>query len=112
MGNGDNEMKQQCKDEGMEPVLSLAKSNSIWHQKDLTAKRLVGDYKKLNEVLVKPKYPIPLISDVLDQLRGSNYFTTPGFKHAGFNNYQSPKVRETSCLLQQQSGTFRPRTLP
>jgi hypothetical protein len=35
---------------------------------------LCQDYRKLNEVLVKDKTPLPLISEVLDQLKDAKYF--------------------------------------
>jgi len=33
------------------------------------------DYRALNKVTVKNKYPIPLIADFFDQLGGARYFT-------------------------------------
>jgi len=36
---------------------------------------LVQDYRALNAVTVKNKYPLPLISELVFQLRGAKYFT-------------------------------------
>lgn len=38
--------------------------------------RLVIDYRKLNQKTVSDKYPMPEISNILDQLGGNRYFTT------------------------------------
>lgn len=38
--------------------------------------RLVIDYRKLNQKTVSDKYPMPEISNILDQLGGNKYFTT------------------------------------
>ena len=38
--------------------------------------RLVIDYRKPNEQLIKPCWPIPSIEDIFDTLKGSAYFTT------------------------------------
>jgi hypothetical protein len=35
---------------------------------------LVQDYQNLNDITVKNAYPLPLISDVIDQLRGAKVF--------------------------------------
>ena len=37
--------------------------------------RLCTDYRLLNLVTVKNKYPLPRIDDLFDQLRGSKYYT-------------------------------------
>ena len=37
--------------------------------------RLCTDYRSLNPVTVKNKYPLPRIDDLFDQLRGSKYYT-------------------------------------
>lgn len=38
--------------------------------------RLVVDYRKLNQKTISDKYPMPEISNILDQLGGNRYFTT------------------------------------
>jgi len=37
--------------------------------------QLVQDYHALNSMIVKNKYPLPLISELVSQLRGARYFT-------------------------------------
>jgi len=37
--------------------------------------RLVQDYRALNSITVKNKYPLPLISELVSQLRAARYFT-------------------------------------
>jgi hypothetical protein len=50
------------------PVLFFKKS----HGRGL---RLCVDYRALNRVIVKNRYPLPLISELLDRLRKAKYFT-------------------------------------
>jgi len=47
--------------------------------------RLVQDYRALNSMTVKNKYPLPLISELVSQLRGARYFTKLDVRW-GFNN--------------------------
>jgi len=47
--------------------------------------RLVQDYQALNSMTVKNKYPLPLISKLMSQLRGARYFTKLDVRW-GFNN--------------------------
>jgi len=47
--------------------------------------RLVQDYRALNTMTVKNKYPLPLISELINKLRGANYFTKLDVRW-GFNN--------------------------
>jgi hypothetical protein len=43
-------------------------------KKDET-KRMCIDYRSLNEVTIKNKYPLPRIEDLFDQLRGASVFS-------------------------------------
>jgi len=47
--------------------------------------QLVQDYRALNSIMVKNKYPLPLISKLVSQLRGARYFTKLNICW-GFNN--------------------------
>ena len=37
--------------------------------------RMVVDYRALNEVTTKNKYPMPMINDLFDQLHGAKVFS-------------------------------------
>ena len=59
------------------PVFFIKKKDgSLW---------LVQDYQALNSMMVKNKYPLPLISELMSQLHGARYFTKLDV-HWGFNN--------------------------
>jgi len=59
------------------PVFFIKKKDGLLH--------LVQDYHALNAITVKNRYPLPLISKLVSQLRGARYFTKLNV-HWGFNN--------------------------
>ena len=64
------------------PILFSPKKNG-----DL---RLCVDYYKLNAITVKNRYPLPLISELLDRLSGSVIFSKIDLKDA----YHRMRIRE------------------
>ena len=47
--------------------------------------RPVQDYRRLNDMTVKNRYPLPLVSDLMDKLKGARYFTKLDIRW-GYNN--------------------------
>jgi len=57
------------------PLKSPMASPVFFIKKKDGSLRLVQDYQMLNDMTVKNKYPLPLISKLVNQLRGAKYFT-------------------------------------
>ncbi|KAK1677501.1 hypothetical protein QYE76_038349 [Lolium multiflorum] len=55
------------------------------------ATRLVTDYRKLNNVTIKNKYPLPKIEDLFDQLTGAKVFSKIDLR----TGYHQLKIRAT-----------------
>ena len=47
----------------------MGSTNSICKEKDGTLRLCIG-YRQLNKVTIKNKYPLPIIDDLFNQLRG------------------------------------------
>ena len=53
--------------------------------------RLCVDYRAMNEVTIKNKYPLPRIDELFDQLKGAKYFSKIDLR----SGYFQLKIRET-----------------
>ena len=69
--------------------------------------RLVQDYRVLNFMMVKNKYPLPLISELVSQLRGARYFTKLDVRW-GFNNIRIKPGDKWKVAFQTNQGLFEP----
>jgi len=70
--------------------------------------RLVQDYRALNSMTVKNKYPLLLISELVSQLHGARYFTKLDVCW-GFNNVRiKPKGDKWKAAFQTNRGLFEP----
>ena len=69
--------------------------------------RFVQDYRALNAVTVRNRYPIPLSSDLVDQLREARYFTHLDLRN-GYNNIRIKKGHEYKLAFQTPIGMFEP----
>jgi len=69
--------------------------------------RLVQDYRTLNAVTVKNRYPLPLISELVSQLREAKYFTKLDVRW-GFNNIRIKPGDEWKAAFCTNRGLFEP----
>jgi len=69
--------------------------------------QLVQDYRALNSMMVKNKYPFSLISELVSQLRRARYFTKLDV-HWGFNNVRIKPGDEWKTAFQTNRGLFKP----
>jgi hypothetical protein len=53
--------------------------------------RMCVDYRSLNEVTIKNKYPLPRIDDLFEQLKGDKYFSKVDLR----SGYHQLKIRES-----------------
>ena len=69
------QLKELLQDNRIEPCDSPFAAPVIFVKKKDGTKRLCVDYRQLNDITIKAKYPIPIIEDLFDQLRGATIFS-------------------------------------
>src|SRR6266481_5997305 len=84
------------------PVFSIKKKDGLLC--------LIQDYWKLNKIMVKNSYPLPLISDVLTHLCNAKFFTILDLQW-GFNNVWIKEGDEWKAAFQTNQGLFEPTVM-
>ncbi|PIL37451.1 hypothetical protein GSI_01145 [Ganoderma sinense ZZ0214-1] len=69
--------------------------------------RPVQDYRKLNALTKKNKYPLPLMSELLDRLKGAKYFTKLDIRW-GYNNIRMAEGDEEKAAFLTNRGLYEP----
>lgn len=95
-----NEMKRLIRE--MLATSVIQPSNSLYVSLILLVKKKDGswrfcvDYRQLNKITIKDKYPIPIIEELLDELGGSKYFSKIdlrlGYRQIQMNLEDIPKT--------------------
>ncbi len=73
--------------------------------------RLVIDYRKLNEMTIRNSYPLPLISDLLDRVKGAKVFTKLDLKSA-YNLVRIKEGDEYKTAFRTRYGHFEFLVMP
>ena len=73
--------------------------------------RLCTDYRRLNRVTVKNKYPLPRIDDLFDQLRGSKYYTKIDL-HTGYHQLRIREEDIPKTAFRTRYGHFEYTVMP
>lgn len=69
--------------------------------------RPVQDYRKLNAITVKNRYPLPLVSELVDKLKSAKYFTKLDIRW-GYNNVRLVDGDEWKAAFRTNRGLFEP----
>ena len=72
--------------------------------------RLVQDYRKLNQVTIKDKMPLPLIGEVIDKLKEAKYFNKLDLIW-GYNNVQIKEGDKWKATFLTNKGLFEPQVI-
>ncbi len=70
----------------------------------------VQDYRKLNEMTIKNHYPLPLISELINKLRGTKYFTKFDVCW-GYNNVRIKEGDKEKAAFRTNQGLFEPTVM-
>jgi len=71
---------------------------------------LVQDYRKLNQVTIKDKTPLPLIGEVIDKLKEVKFFNKLDLIW-GYNNVQIKEGDEWKAAFLMNKGLFEPQVM-
>ena len=69
--------------------------------------RLVQDYRQLNAMTIKNRYPLPLILELINHLRGAKYFTKLDVRW-GYNNVRIKDGDEWKVAFRTNRGLYEP----
>jgi hypothetical protein len=69
--------------------------------------RFIQDYRALNAITRKNRYPLPLIDDLIHRLKDACYFTKLDFRW-GYNNVHIRKGDEWKAAFRTNRGLFEP----
>jgi len=95
-------IRESCSPAGYPVLFQKKKDGSL---------RLCVDYKKLNEVTVRNSYPLPLINDIIDRVKGAKYFTKLDLRSA-YNLIRIKEGDEYKTAFRTKYGHYEYLVMP
>jgi len=103
-------MKEQLRKGYIQPSKSPQMAPVFFVGKKDKKKRMVQDYRYLNEWMIKNNYPLPLISNVLENIGTKKIFTKMDLRW-GYNNVRIKEEDEWKAVFTMPEGSFKPTVM-
>jgi len=100
-------VKEQLRKGYIQPSKSPQTAPVFFVGKKDGKKRMVQDYQYLNEWTIKNNYPLPLISDVLENIGTKKLFTKMDLRW-GYNNVRIKEGDKWKAVFTMPEGSFEP----
>jgi len=103
-------VKEQLRKGYIQPSKSPQTAPVFFVGKKDGKKQMVQDYRYLNEWTIKNNYPLPLISDVLENIGTKKVFTKMDLRW-GYNNVRIKEGDEWKAVFTTPEGSFEPTVM-
>lgn len=85
------------------PVLLVQKKDGSW--------RFCVDFRKLNELTIKNRFPMPIVEEILEELAGTKFFSKLDL-HSGFHHVRVQPGDEYKTAFKTHHGHYEFKVMP